>query len=161
MHSNLARRDPSHTSLDRPSMADMQFTLEFPGSPKAVRHVLTDIRGRAKEGGSGPDTVGQIEIVLAEVLNNVVEHALRHEEEGEIHLRATHTAQGWHFDIRDTGVPIPGGLVPRPDLPSPDCPLRDLPEGGFGWAIVNMLARELSYVRVDGCNHLSFSIPES
>ncbi len=142
-------------------MADVQFSLHFPGSPKAVRHALAEICGQARAGGSGPDTVGQIEIVLAEVLNNIVEHALRQEEEGEIRLNATRSTGGWRFDIRDTGIAIPGGLVPRPDLPQADRALQDLPEGGFGWAIVNMLAHDLSYRRVQGCNHLSFTITET
>ncbi len=161
MHSSLARRDPSLLSPDRPVMAETQFSLRFPSTPKAVRQALADICGRAEASGSGADTVGQIEIVLAEVLNNVVEHALRHEEESDIFLTARRNARGWHFAIRDKGVAIPGGSVPRPALPSTNRPLQELPEGGFGWAIVNMLARDLTYHRRAGCNHLSFTIAES
>ncbi|MCW8841815.1 MAG: ATP-binding protein [Rhodobacteraceae bacterium] len=141
-------------------MAETQFSLRIPNRPKAVRRALVEICGRTDASGSGPDTVGRIEITLAEVLNNVVEHALRHEEEGEIHLTATRKNDGWHFDIRDGGVAMPGGIVPHPDLPGNNCPLENLPEGGFGWAIVNTLARDLHYRRRAGGNHLTFVIPE-
>lgn len=141
-------------------MADNSFTLHFPSTPKAVRHVLAKTCAMIAENGSGADTVGQIEIVLAEVLNNVVEHALRHEEKGKVTLSATHLPEGWRFEICDDGVALPGGIIPCPPLPGTEGPLHDLPEGGFGWAIVNMLSRDLDYRRKAGRNQLTFMIAE-
>lgn len=160
MRSNLARRDLPSLNPDRPLMADIPFSLRFPSTSRAVRSALAETCTRLKAGESGADTVGQVEIVLAEVLNNVVEHALCHEEEGEITLSVHHDDEGWRFEISDDGVAMPGGIVPHPPLPGTNRPLQDLPEGGFGWAIVNMLAHDLSYRRKAGRNHLSFVIAD-
>ena len=141
-------------------MAETQFSLRFPSTPRGVRQTLAEISAHAAASGSDADTVGQIEIALAEVLNNVVEHALPHAAGSAIFLAARRDAHGWHFTIRDKGIAIPGGVVPRPALPSTNRPLQELPEGGFGWAIVHTLARDLTYHRRDGCNHLSFTISE-
>lgn len=160
MRSSLARRDLPFPNPDRPLMADIPFSLSFPSTSRAVRCALAETCARLSDGANGTDTVGQVEIVLAEVLNNVVEHALRHEEEGEILLSVSRDGDGWRFDICDDGVAMPGGIVPHPPLPETNRPLQDLPEGGFGWAIVNMLASDLSYRRKAGRNHLSFVIAD-
>lgn len=161
MRSNLAHLDLPSPNPDRPFMADAPFILHFPSTSRDVRQALSTTCARLKAAESGPDTLGQVEIVLAEVLNNVVEHALRHEETGEITLSVTREPIGWRFDICDNGVALPGEIVPDPPLPKTDRPLNDLPEGGFGWAIVNMLSRDLSYRRQAGRNHLSFVIADA
>ena len=142
-------------------MAQTSLSLHFPSTSSEVRRALGKICDHAEANGSKGETLGRLEIVLAEVLNNVVEHALRNEENGDIHLTTKRLAGGWRFDIYDNGVPMPGNIIPTTTLPTTNRPRRDLPEGGFGWAIVHMLAHDLSYRRKDGGNHLAFVIPET
>lgn len=97
-----------------------------------------------------------IEIVLAEALNNVVEHAYADSEQGEIKLVLRHGRAGLLVEIRDSGLPMPNGRTPVGDHPATDVSNADLPEGGFGWFLIRELARDLVYDRENGENFLIF-----
>lgn len=96
------------------------------------------------------------EIVLAEVLNNIVEHAYAGQP-GSIVVSLNHNRHGVLVQVRDYGAAFPCHEVPKGDLPSLEA-CRDLPEGGFGWYMIRSLVRDLTYQREDGCNHLSFCL---
>lgn len=100
------------------------------------------------------DDRGTAEIVLAEVLNNVVEHAYA-ELSGDIRLSLALKPGQLDCQIEDDGVPMPGGDAPAGNLPDPE----DLPEGGFGWHLIRVLSSGLTYQRLGKTNRLSFSLP--
>jgi len=93
---------------------------------------------------------------MAEVLNNVVEHAYPEGEEGDIEISAIPSETGIQFLVRDKGVPMPNGTPPSGEQGSLDCELDDLPEGGFGWYLIRIMAQNLEYRRSEGYNRLSF-----
>lgn len=97
---------------------------------------------------------GTAEIVLAEVLNNVVEHAYS-QHGGEIRLSLSADGSLLHCVIEDEGQAMPGGTPPAGDLP----PADQFPEGGFGWHLIRTLSSGLEYQRHGGMNRLSFSLP--
>lgn len=97
-----------------------------------------------------------IEIVLAEALNNVVEHAYPADDPGEIKLVLRHGRAGLLIEIRDTGKPMPNGKTPLGLHPSDATPRNPLPEGGFGWFLIRELARDMVYDRENGENFLIF-----
>ncbi len=94
------------------------------------------------------------EIVLAEVLNNVVEHAYALHP-GEIRLCLSVDGGQLHCVIEDEGRPMPGGQPPAGILPEAET----LPEGGFGWHLIRTLSAGLDYRRDGQTNRLSFSLP--
>jgi serine/threonine-protein kinase RsbW len=94
---------------------------------------------------------GKAEIVLAEALNNIVEHAYA-DGGGEIELTIRLNRQGLNCRIVDHGAPMPDGALPIGRLAAPE----DLPEGGFGWHLIRTLAEDLRYARVAGQNQLTF-----
>lgn len=99
---------------------------------------------------------GTAELVLAEVLNNIVEHAYaRHS--GEIEVTLSRDADGLLVQVVDTGLPMPAGAPPAGQLPALD---RDdgLPEGGFGWHLIRTLSRDLDYRRDGARNLLRFRL---
>jgi serine/threonine-protein kinase RsbW len=53
---------------------------------------------------------------------------------------------------------MPDLQIPFGGSVDPAAPLSEMPEGGFGWLIIRQLARDVSYTRQDGVNHLSFRI---
>lgn len=136
------------------------FTIRFRGSPQGVRRALSDIRRELDAAGTLPDLMGRIETVMAEVLNNVVEHALAGEPAGLVEACGQRRQKQWHFQVKDTGHPLPQKRLPSNQMPSIDTALEDLPEGGFGWAMVHMLTRDISYCRQPGRNCLRFSVPD-
>ncbi len=97
-----------------------------------------------------------VELVLAEALNNVVEHAYEGTHPGEIKLVLRHGRAGLLVEIRDGGKPMPNGRTPVGDHPSLSIADNELPEGGFGWFLIRELARDLIYDRENGENFLIF-----
>ncbi len=102
------------------------------------------------------EEASSIQIVLAEALNNVVEHAYPANEPGEVKLVLRHGRAGLLIEIRDTGKPMPNGRTPLGTHPSESQPQEPLPEGGFGWFLIRQLARDLVYDRENGENFLIF-----
>lgn len=98
-----------------------------------------------------------IELVLAEVLNNIVEHSYK-EHSGPIHIRCAHHMDGLHVAIRDQGCIMPEGQAPIGALQSYDVDTQDLPEGGFGWFLIQDLAKDVLYQRVGDENQLQLRI---
>jgi len=101
-----------------------------------------------------PDLRGSTEIVLAEVVNNIVEHAYLYDK-GFIDISLIYAYPTLSFEIVDTGLPMPSTKLPAGDLVALDRS-GELPEGGFGWFLIRNLARGLEYRRKSSRNILAF-----
>lgn len=126
----------------------------FPAETGSVRRTLAAVTGwlnRLPEPPADPETV---ELVLAELLNNVVEHACATLPGRVIGLELWSGRGGLACRITDDGRPMPGGRLPCQWMPPPET----LPEGGFGWPLVTALACDLAYRRDAGQNVLSLRI---
>jgi len=124
--------------------------------PLAVRDGLAVLFDTALLHSLAEDDRGTAEIVLAEALNNIVEHAYAHHA-GEIEITLLLHQNALICRIIDTGLPMPNDALPAGHL-AQFAPTDDLPEGGFGWFLIRTLSRDLDYRRVDGRNHLSFRL---
>mgnify|MGYP001343489150 CR=1 FL=1 len=139
------------------------------GEPFFRRHfTATDIETRAAlqalmlaldQAGVGDEDSSNAELILAEALNNVVEHAYA-DGAGPVELTVSLQRNGMACTISDRGRPMPSGVVPSPGLPVIDPP-DDLPEGGFGWHIIRCLTSELAYQRDRDRNSLMMRLPWS
>lgn len=138
---------------------DDSAPLVLEATPLAVRQALAEMRARFSPASSGPDTLGMAETVLAEVLNNIVEHAYGRDGAGVIELRMQRDHGRLRVEVRDHGGPMPNGALPTGALPSADTSDDGPPEGGFGWFLIRALARDLSYSRENGQNRLCFYVP--
>lgn len=130
--------------------------LVLPGDAGAVRATLRALFAGRRLGHLAEADRGAAEIVLAEVLNNVVEHAYAGAA-GEIELTIRVAGGGLDCTVMDDGRPMPGGEAPEGkagDLLGG----ADLPEGGFGWLLIRALTRELTYRRIGGRNCLTFRL---
>ena len=133
--------------------AALQLTI--PGRAEAVSAALRALLDASLLRNLPDEGRGTAELVLAEVLNNIVEHAYaRHS--GEIEVTLSRDSHGIICEVADTGLPMPQGAPPEGQLP----PLtaEDLPEGGFGWHLIRSLARDLEYRREGGRNLLRFRL---
>ena len=75
----------------------------------------------------------------------------------QIHLCIVRHESGLACAITDNGISVPADcLLPR-DLPRND--VADLPEGGFGWYLIQDLTQALCYYREQQRNFLAFSVP--
>lgn len=134
------------------------FRHLFLAEPHAVRDALRRAVARFARQITPEDT-GALELTLAEVLNNVVEHGYAGLPAGPIDLRIVRGEGGLLCRIEDDGAPMPRLAVP--DRPMPEMPDETgaLPEGGWGWALIRDLADDLDYSRDNGRNRLSFRVP--
>ena len=126
-------------------------------TPGEVRTTMADVKSALDGFGLGADDCGSVEIALAEALNNIVEHAYG-QGHGPIEVKITFGGDGLKCYLRDRGVALPNGKLPRGRPMGEFTSLEDLPEGGFGWFLIRQLARDLTYRRIDDENLLSFRI---
>ncbi len=142
-------------------MADLPpFAVSLAGTEDAVREGLAQAMAHLAPLRLNPDDAGTVELVLAEALNNVVEHALATTfEQTTIEIRGRSGAAGLHLTVIDRGAPMPDGAAPVAKTPNLDVEANDMPEGGFGWYLIHTLATDVRYVRIGTANHLSLQLP--
>lgn len=133
-----------------------EIRLVFDSDPFAVRRALATLTVALAPHLPTAADCDTVEIVLAEVLNNVVEHAYR-AGSGQIDLRIRPTTEGLLCTIADEGVPMPGGALPDGRLAAAS-ETESLPEGGYGWHLIRLLSQDLCYGRDQGRNCLSFRL---
>lgn len=125
--------------------------------PLAVRQGLINIRNSlTKHGSYSPDEINCLEIVLAEILNNIVEHAYEASENGLIEIQIFQAVDGLWCDISDNGDTMPQNRIPAGQLTDLDGPTSDLPEGGFGWFLIRHFTHTLTYTRENCKNRTTF-----
>jgi serine/threonine-protein kinase RsbW len=133
--------------------------LVFQADPVSVQRSLRQMLGLAPLASLSAEDRGVAELVLAEVLNNVAEHAYG-DSGGTVSVSLAQDQAGIRCRVVDQGRAMPGEELPQGHLPGePDTPLADLPEGGFGWHLIHSLCADLAYKRVDGQNWLGFVLP--
>ncbi len=129
----------------------------FPSDFRWVRRTIHEIEDILIAEGLASEDVGSVSIVLAEALNNVVEHAYDEGETGEVTLVIRQRGESLIIEIRDKGKPMPKGRAPVGNHPMTEFNQFDsMPEGGFGWFLIRELVRDLVYDRQDGENVLYF-----
>jgi len=135
-------------------MSETTFATE-----EGVRAFLLTLPDLLTRMGIEKSCWGRIELVFAEVLNNIAEHAYVGLDVGSVEMTGETDGMPLTMDIRDQGHPMPGLSLPAGECPSHDSPLDSLPEGGFGWFLIKSLTENLNYTRLDEGNHLTFQIP--
>lgn len=164
---------PGGNRLRRPPRPRQpMFHRIFRADPLTVRDALIYLRQRFGD-SAGDEVIGKLELALAEVLNNICEHGAQHDAErlgGRPHTPLIHLCVARHVGgiacaVTDDGRPLPPAcLDPRP-LPQSGlgASVHDaiplLPEGGFGWYLIQDLTASLSYFREGRRNFLAFIVP--
>jgi serine/threonine-protein kinase RsbW len=135
--------------------AETGLTIRFRADPMSVRHTLTSLSAALEKRRPECD-FGMFELVLAEVLNNVVEHAYAGREDGLVDLSVKPGATAVRVSVIDDGKPFPAGAPPQREFPTvePGNP----PEGGFGWPLIRSLTFSLRYRRAEGRNILTYGM---
>ena len=150
--------DRTSFATSRPSEVKPAFSLRVLARNRSIRDALTEVRLRLSKHAFSEEDLATVEVVLAEVMNNIAEHAYAWRRDGEMMLFLRLTPDGLNISVSDEGVAMPDMRIPSGGSVDPAAPLSDMPEGGFGWLIIRQLARDVSYTRREGVNQLSFRI---
>ena len=96
-----------------------------------------------------------LELVLAECLNNVAEHAYSHTDLGEVRLLIARQQDMICVEIADHGKEFPKSLLA-------DSPVAETTaEGGRGWLLIRSLCNSITYQRHRGTNRLKLAFLSS
>lgn len=106
---------------------------------------------KALAGSKAAPLRDDVEIVLAEAVNNIVEHAYDGLSFGALALRISLSRQSLRIDLIDWGRPLPNLAIPTGHAPDPE----SLSEGGYGWLLIRSLVSTLDYDRHADTNRLS------
>ncbi|WP_397542572.1 ATP-binding protein [Roseovarius salis] len=131
-----------------------RFETEVIATPDAIRAVLSAMCRRLSAGGAGPALLSRAELVLAEVMNNIAEHAYDGSAPGRVRLCASIAQDELRVIVYDSGRPMPSGAMPAGTLPESSGRAETLPEGGFGWFLIREQTESLSYRHEHGQNRL-------
>lgn len=131
------------------------FSCSFRATELDAREGILRVVEQLQARGIPDSRVQEVQIALAEAVNNVVEHAYAGTAPGDVLVRCNlHPDQLW-VNINDAGVPFPNGALPEGKHAELGDSLEDLPEGGFGWFLIRELASDIQYRRDADKNQLS------
>jgi serine/threonine-protein kinase RsbW len=134
--------------------SDTTLRYQLQSTPEAVRDTLIAIKGALVECNAAEMAGDLWELVVAEVLNNIVEHAYSEKPNGAIELELTFASSRMIASFIDYGAPMPDGALPANTPANVDVPIQNLPEGGFGWHFIHTLSDHLNYERSNSRNCL-------
>lgn len=154
---------PDRANAPDPSDAGVCLSVEMPAKEEAVRETLSTIMQFVADELPGQEgLLPEVELVLAEILNNVVEHGHSHTDGAVATVSIRIDPSELTIDVIDHGNPMPDLRLPGGKLccanPA-EMALAELPEGGFGWSIIRMLAKRIGYRRIGDRNELTVVIP--
>ncbi|MFY0679024.1 MAG: ATP-binding protein [Thalassovita sp.] len=137
---------------------DSQIHLHFISSELAVRQSLTRLMTQLRKTRLCEDDLGRVELMLAEVLNNVVEHAYGAGAYGPVDLTCDLFEDVLKLVVVDQGRDLPSDMFQPREFADPTQMSDDLPEGGWGWTLIQSLAKTISYTRQEDVNVLTLTL---
>jgi len=126
---------------------------------QAPRRALSELLGQLGNLDLDVEEAGTVELIVAEALNNICEHAYSGQENaGPIDIECVHGPGGLNLKIEDEGASMPDGRTPIGLQADVDVEFADLPEGGFGWFLIKDLAKDVEYRREGQRNQLRLRV---
>ncbi|WP_108397267.1 ATP-binding protein [Devosia submarina] len=115
---------------------------------KAVRALCSN--------GLGPEALDEVELGVAEAINNVIKHGYAGRKGSSVEIRAVLSIDRVVIDILDQAPAMPQTALEARDPWSriESGQTEDLPESGMGMALIQMTMDEVSYSSDAGINQL-------
>ena len=148
MQSANNRRDNDPTML----------SVKINPNPDCVRKSIVEIARWLEDHNVAQSDIGDVEIVLAEALNNIVEHSGMKTPE-TINLVVEPLSDHILCRMQDSGIPSRNLIQFRQANPLYSAEAMDLPEGGFGISLIQAIATNIEYLPVKQGNLVRFSVP--
>lgn len=129
----------------------MELRLEISNSPDEYEPARDRLVELFQSAGLSDETVGELEIILEELLVNVISYAYDEAGTGTIVVSATVSGSSVTLEFRDRGREFNPLERETPDL---DADIEDRPIGGLGIFLVKEMASSVTYERVGDENVL-------
>jgi len=126
-------------------------TMIFPGRFESLEKISKFVKKAAKMAGLGDDAVYGVELAVDEACSNIIEHAYRGEDVGDIECTCETTVSGIKIVLCDNGQPFDPSQIPKPDLNSP---VEERKKGGLGLFYIDQMMDEARYEFAPGKNKL-------
>jgi serine/threonine-protein kinase RsbW len=130
------------------------MSLGFPATFGDIASALRTIMAAPMLCSLSLSLLRDLELVLAESLNNVAEHAYAGINDGSVSVCISRDDQTVRIEIQDTGQAMPKKIADVSDAPPMD-------EGGRGWLLIRSLCKSVHYRRDQGVNHLTLEFISS
>ena len=109
-----------------------QLSKKFLSAQQLVSDNVADAIAWVRKHGIHDDVAGSIEMVLAEALNNIVEHAYLYRAGEQIEMDLILGADALELTLTDQGEKLPG-IPQKREMKVDASRMEALPEGGVGW----------------------------
>lgn len=146
------------SSSDINCPASLSVHYEFVSDPEVVHSILQRAMDDLDICKPSADDKANVEIVMAETINNIIEHAYQFERNQPVEVALKEHSGHLTIAFVDEGRPMPFGQIPVEKPRNIDCSPNDLPEGGFGWQIIRSLSESVCYSRKGGRNLLKLKL---
>ncbi len=127
--------------MRRPLVVPMRTTI-FPAKFDQLEAIRKFAGQAARDMGMDDSETYMIELAVDEACTNIIEHAYRGINGGEIECTCDAQTDGLTIILRDHGKPFNPGSVPDPEL---DAELKDRKVGGLGVYIIRKLMDEVRF----------------
>lgn len=118
-----------------------------------VPDLLNEICLWMTQANASEEKITNVQIVLGEVLNNIIEHGFKDGGFGLIEVEISVAENGTVVRVCDNGAVFTPPQVSQTPLQDKD-DLNGLPEGGFGWFLINAITSSIKFNRRAGKNYL-------
>lgn len=141
--------------MNRPA-ARLALCARMKAEAQQIRPTLARLLGGLSPLSLSAEDRDAVEIVLAEALNNIVEHAYGAARIARpIDIMCRQGERALDIRITDGGRPMPDDCPPNRGAEPTPIPQ----ENGFGWMLIHTLTDDVSYSRRRGKNHLAMRLP--
>ena len=131
------------------------FNMTISATSDQLSRVLKEVCAFASQSGASEEKIGQIELVLEEILVNIINYAYP-QKPGTIEIRyQLFQASQLKLEIIDNGIPFDPLSIPEADT---EAPLEERPIGGLGIFLVRNIAESVDYQSQQGKNILTVCI---
>ena len=139
--------------MDRLTDQDAYLSLVSKGDLWQIRNTITVIERFLKDHGLSEDWIGDLKLVLAEAMTNIVRHGGL-DPDSDIRVTLSLGEGCLNCVLMDTGRSFDPTALGHTQ-PDPE----QLREGGYGWFIIRNLSKRINYSHENGLNSLSFALP--
>lgn len=126
-------------------------THTFPGRYESLEKIACLIRAEAEKIGLSHSDVFAVETAVDEAVSNIIEHAYKGEDVGEITCTCSRAGDKLTIILEDHGEPFDPAKIPVPDI---NAPLKKRKDNGLGFFMMNQWMDEVRFEFSDGLNRL-------